>query len=111
VNHAVGSNHAPTEDQREVSKFLETCIQIPNGFGKVFPRSSGQSLYLQGIASHDLVFAIGPAGTGKTYLAMAYALRELLTKSRRKLVLTRPVVEAGESLGFLPGDLEQKINP
>jgi len=110
LNHAA-SNHAPTEGQREVSKFLETCIQIPNGFGKVFPRSSGQSLYLQGIASHDLVFAIGPAGTGKTYLAMAYALRELLTKSRRKLVLTRPVVEAGESLGFLPGDLEQKINP
>ncbi|HBK59040.1 MAG TPA: phosphate starvation-inducible protein PhoH, partial [Spirochaetaceae bacterium] len=111
VNHAVGSNHAPAEGQHEVSKFLETCIQIPNGFGKVFPRSSGQSLYLQGIASHDLVFAIGPAGTGKTYLAMAYALRELLTRSRRKLILTRPVVEAGESLGYLPGDLEQKINP
>lgn len=99
------------EGQSEVSKFLDTCIQIPNGFSKVFPRSSGQSLYLQGIATHDLAFAVGPAGTGKTYLAMAYALRELLTKSRRKLVLTRPVVEAGESLGFLPGDLEQKINP
>ena len=55
--------------------------------------------------------AIGPAGTGKTYLAVAWALKELLTKSRRKLIITRPVVEAGESLGFLPGDLAQKISP
>lgn len=102
---------ASEENESGISKFLDTCIQIPNGFGKVFPRSSGQSLYLQGIATHDLVFAIGPAGTGKTYLAMAYALRELLSKTRRKLILTRPVVEAGESLGYLPGDLEQKINP
>ncbi len=99
----------PHED--EVSRFLDTCVQIPNGFGKVFPRSNGQSLYLQGIMTHDLSFAVGPAGTGKTFLAMAYALREILSRSRRKLVLTRPVVEAGESLGFLPGDLEQKINP
>jgi len=98
-------------EKPDISRFLETCIQIPNGFGKVFPRSPGQSMYLQGIATHDLVFAIGPAGTGKTFLAMAYALRELLTKNRRKLILTRPVVEAGESLGYLPGDLEQKINP
>ncbi len=98
-------------EKPDISRFLDTCIQIPNGFGKVFPRSPGQSMYLQGIATHDLVFAIGPAGTGKTFLAMAYALRELLTKNRRKLILTRPVVEAGESLGYLPGDLEQKINP
>jgi len=109
-NSGGNSSHLESEKD-EVSRFLDTCLQIPNGFGKVFPRSVGQSLYLQGIASHDLSFAIGPAGTGKTYLAMAFALRELLTRSRRKLVLTRPVVEAGESLGFLPGDLEQKINP
>ncbi|MCX7949686.1 MAG: PhoH family protein, partial [Treponemataceae bacterium] len=56
-------------------------------------------------------FCIGPAGTGKTFLAVAEALRQVLSKKRRKLVLTRPVVEAGESLGFLPGDLAQKINP
>jgi phosphate starvation-inducible PhoH-like protein len=91
--------------------FLDACVQIPGGFSKVFPRSRAQSLYLKGLASHDLSFAVGPAGTGKTYLAVAWALRELLTKSRRKLVLTRPVVEAGESLGFLPGDLAQKISP
>jgi phosphate starvation-inducible PhoH-like protein len=91
--------------------FLDSCMQIPGGFSKVFPRSKSQSLYLRGLATHDLIFAIGPAGTGKTYLAVAWALRELLTKSKRKLILTRPVVEAGESLGFLPGDLAQKISP
>ncbi|HEY9053343.1 MAG TPA: PhoH family protein [Rectinemataceae bacterium] len=91
--------------------FLETCVQIPGSHAKIYPRSKGQSLYLRGLATHDLCFAIGPAGTGKTYLAMAFALKELLSKSRRKLILTRPIVEAGESLGFLPGDLVQKINP
>lgn len=91
--------------------FFDTCIQIPGSRIKVYPRSKGQGLYLKGIATHDLAFAVGPAGTGKTYLAMAWALRELLMKSRRKLVLTRPIVEAGESLGYLPGDLVQKINP
>jgi phosphate starvation-inducible protein PhoH and related proteins len=91
--------------------FLDSCLQIPGGFGKVFPRSKSQSLYLKGLAAYDLAFAVGPAGTGKTYLAMAWALRELLTKSKRKLILTRPVVEAGENLGFLPGDLAQKISP
>jgi phosphate starvation-inducible PhoH-like protein len=91
--------------------FFEACLQIPGGYGKVFPRSRGQTLYLRGLATHDLSIAVGPAGTGKTFLAMAFALRELLVKSRRKLILTRPIVEAGESLGFLPGDLVQKINP
>jgi phosphate starvation-inducible PhoH-like protein len=91
--------------------FLDSCLQVPGGFGKVFPRSKTQSLYLKGLAAYDLAFAVGPAGTGKTYLAVAWALRELLAKSKRKLVLTRPVVEAGESLGFLPGDLAQKISP
>jgi phosphate starvation-inducible protein PhoH and related proteins len=91
--------------------FLDTCLQIPGGLGKVFPRSKAQSLYLKGLAAYDLAFAVGPAGTGKTFLAMAWALRELLAKSKRKLILTRPVVEAGENLGFLPGDLAQKISP
>jgi phosphate starvation-inducible PhoH-like protein len=91
--------------------FFDSCVQIPGGIGKVFPRSKAQALYLKGLETHDLTLAIGPAGTGKTYLAMAWALKELLTKSRRKLILTRPVVEAGESLGFLPGDLAQKISP
>ncbi len=100
---------ARSENDR--SAFLDSCVQIPGGTVKVFPRSKSQALYLKGLATHDLAFAVGPAGTGKTYLAMAWALRELLTKTRRKLILTRPVVEAGESLGFLPGDLAQKISP
>ena len=103
--------HADLTPEGSQGDFLESCMQIPGGFGKVFPRSKSQSLYLKGLATHDLTFAVGPAGTGKTYLAVAWALRELLTKSKRKLILTRPVVEAGESLGFLPGDLAQKISP
>jgi phosphate starvation-inducible PhoH-like protein len=90
---------------------LDTCVQIPGGFGKVFPRSRTQALYLKGLATNELSIAVGPAGTGKTFLAVAWALRELLTKAKRKLILTRPVVEAGESLGYLPGDLAQKISP
>ena len=91
--------------------FREAAIQVPGAFSKVYPRTANQALYLRGLATHDIGIAIGPAGTGKTYLAVAWALREILSKARRKLVLTRPVVEAGESLGFLPGDLGQKISP
>ena len=91
--------------------FKESAIQVPGAFSKVYPRSANQALYLHGLSSHDISMAVGPAGTGKTYLAVAWALREVLSKARRRLVLTRPVVEAGESLGFLPGDLGQKINP
>ena len=85
-------------------------IVLPSG-SKVFPRSLRQSLYIDMMDRSDLVFSIGPAGTGKTYLAVAHALRAVLSRKMRKLILTRPVVEAGESLGFLPGDLEQKISP
>ena len=89
----------------------DAIIQIPHGFGRVFPRSKNQAAYVRGMRKYDISFGIGPAGTGKTYLAIAYALSLVLSKKMRKLVLTRPVVEAGESLGFLPGDLAQKINP
>jgi phosphate starvation-inducible PhoH-like protein len=88
-----------------------SVIQIPQGFTRVYPRSLNQGLYIQGMRSADITFCVGPAGTGKTYLAVAEALRLVLSKKLRKLVLTRPVVEAGESLGFLPGDLAQKIHP
>jgi phosphate starvation-inducible PhoH-like protein len=77
----------------------------------VNPKSLNQRAYLQAIKTHDLVFGIGPAGTGKTYLAMAMALSFLQNKAVNRIVLTRPAVEAGEKLGFLPGDLIQKINP
>jgi phosphate starvation-inducible PhoH-like protein len=86
-------------------------VIIPHGFSKVFARGKNQAAYIQGMRDRDITFCAGPAGTGKTFLAIAYALSLVLAKKARKLVLTRPVVEAGESLGFLPGDLAQKINP
>lgn len=89
----------------------ESMIIIPQGYSRVFPRSINQVKYIQDIRSHDISFCVGPAGTGKTFLAIAEALRLILSKKMRKLILTRPVVEAGENLGFLPGDLAQKINP
>jgi phosphate starvation-inducible PhoH-like protein len=88
-----------------------TVIQIPHGFRRIHPRGKGQAEYVRGMRSCEICFCIGPAGTGKTYLAIAEALRLVLSKNLRKLVLTRPVVEAGENLGFLPGDLAQKISP
>jgi len=89
----------------------DAVIQIPHGFRRVYPRGRGQAAYVRGMRADEIAFCIGPAGTGKTFLAVAEALRLVLSKKLRKLVLTRPVVEAGESLGFLPGDLAQKINP
>jgi phosphate starvation-inducible protein PhoH and related proteins len=86
-------------------------VVIPNGLRKVYPRTHNQALYLESIERNEIVFGVGPAGTGKTYLAVAQALKQVLTQSRRKLIITRPVVEAGESLGYLPGDLTQKIHP
>jgi len=77
----------------------------------VNPKSLNQQEYIQTIRGFDLVFGIGPAGTGKTYLAMAMALTLLQEKQVNRIILTRPAVEAGEKLGFLPGDLYQKINP
>lgn len=89
----------------------ENAIHIPQGFSRVYPRTYNQALYIKAIRQHDIVFCTGPAGTGKSFLAVAEALKEVLSHRRRKLVLTRPIVEAGESLGFLPGDLAQKVNP
>jgi len=77
----------------------------------VIPKSYNQQEYINAIKNYDLVFGIGPAGTGKTYLAMAMALSFLQNKLVNRIILTRPAVEAGEKLGFLPGDIAQKINP
>lgn len=78
---------------------------------KVFPKTPMQKRYLDAMAMKDLVFSIGPAGTGKTYLAVAMAVSYLLAKKVSRIILARPAVEAGESLGFLPGDMYEKINP
>ncbi len=89
----------------------ETAQIVIHGNGRVFPRTTNQVSYVSGMNSADIVVGIGPAGTGKTFLAVAHAISEILAKRKRKLILTRPVVEAGESLGFLPGDLAQKLGP
>ena len=75
------------------------------------PKSLGQRRYIQAIRDHDIVVGIGPAGTGKTYLAMAMAVAQLERKECSRIILARPAVEAGEKLGFLPGDLLEKVNP
>ncbi|MBZ5527725.1 MAG: PhoH family protein [Acidobacteriia bacterium] len=82
-------------------------------FGKksVHPKSASQRLYMEAIERHDMTFGIGPGGTGKTYLAVAMAVSALLTKQLNRIILARPAVEAGERLGFLPGTLQQKIDP
>jgi phosphate starvation-inducible protein PhoH and related proteins len=81
------------------------------GKRQVAPKSVNQRRYLEAIDQHDIVFGIGPAGTGKTYLAMAQAVAFLLQKKVSRIILARPAVEAGEKLGFLPGDLQEKVNP
>ena len=85
----------------------------PRVFGKktVTPKSSNQRLYMEAIEKHDMTFAVGPGGSGKTYLAVAMAVSALLTKQVDRIILARPAVEAGERLGFLPGTLQQKIDP
>ena len=81
------------------------------GKRRITAKSANQRLYLDAIEQHDIVFGIGPAGTGKTYLAMAQAVSALLAKKVERIILARPAVEAGEKLGFLPGDLQEKVNP
>ncbi len=86
-------------------------ISIRTPVREVAPRSLNQTRYLEAIQQNDLVFGIGPAGTGKTYLAVAMGVSLLLHKSVRRIILARPAVEAGEKLGFLPGDMQEKVNP
>src|SRR5262245_21448055 len=92
--------------------FLREGQKQPEGTRRrVNPKSSNQRKYLDAIEKFDIVFGVGPAGTGKTYLAMAQAVNYLLAKKVSRIILARPAVEAGEKLGFLPGDLQEKVNP
>ena len=86
-------------------------IEVPYRRRFVIPRTIGQKAYVDAMRKHDIVFGIGPAGTGKTYLAMAMAVENLTKGEVSRIILTRPAVEAGEKLGYLPGDLQEKINP
>jgi len=95
--------------QREVP--ASAPIDVYHAGRQISPRTPGQARYIDAIRKHDLVFAIGPSGTGKTYLAVAMAVAALKSDAIRKIVMVRPAVEAGERLGYLPGDLQAKINP
>ena len=95
----------------DIEKIFLDTVFISSKKRFITPKSIAQKLYIDSIRKHDIVFAIGPAGTGKTYLAMAVAVAALLEKQVSRIVLTRPALEAGERLGFLPGDLAEKVNP
>jgi phosphate starvation-inducible PhoH-like protein len=86
-------------------------LSIQTRYKLIRPRGANQTAYMRNIRDHDLAFGIGPAGTGKTYLAVACAIEALEHESVRRIVLVRPAVEAGERLGFLPGDMSQKVDP
>lgn len=98
-------------DSKENSSSVKNDVIVFNKNDFVKPRTPTQIQYFKAISENEIVFAIGPAGTGKTYLAVAFAVAALKNKQVNKIVLARPAVEAGESLGFLPGDLSEKINP
>ena len=99
------------DDNVELADYFLRPATRTSGKRQVVPKSVTQKRYLDAIEQHDIVFGIGPAGTGKTYLAMAQAVSFLLAKRVSRIILARPAVEAGEKLGFLPGDLQEKVNP
>ncbi len=99
------------DDHVDLREYFLKASQSSAGRRRVTPKSPNQRRYLDAIERHDIVFGIGPAGTGKTYLAMAQAVAYLIGKKVSRIVLARPAVEAGEKLGFLPGDLQEKVNP
>ncbi len=108
--HLVINKHLNSEHNlANGSKYFETIIRTPNR--EIKTRTKNQLRYIEAIRANDLSFGIGPAGTGKTYLAVAAAIESLQKEEVKRIILVRPAVEAGESLGFLPGDLSQKVDP
>ena len=123
-NHA--TRHGRTLSGEEVKSLMRVALEEPaesprgmfdpgrpRAFGKknVTPKNASQRRYMDEVEQHDMVFAVGPGGTGKTYIAVAMAVSALLTKQMNRIILARPAVEAGERLGFLPGTLQEKIDP
>jgi phosphate starvation-inducible PhoH-like protein len=108
--HRISDDFARGEGP-QLQTLLDQPLVIATNRKTIVPKTLGQKLYLQSMLAHPVVFGIGPAGTGKTYLAMAAAVNALLRNQVERIILTRPAVEAGEALGFLPGDLREKILP
>lgn len=102
---------AKDHQESEVLNLKSKQIAYTAGGKSLYPKTLGQKLYIDSIMKNDIVFGTGPAGTGKTYLAVALAAHSLRNKQFERIILTRPAVEAGESLGFLPGDLQEKVDP
>ncbi len=100
-----------TEPNVQLRDLFDDAVPLGGGRRPVGPRGLAQKRYVEAIRAYDLTFGVGPAGTGKTYLAMACAVAALQARQVKRIVLTRPAVEAGEKLGFLPGDLAEKVNP
>ncbi len=109
VEHAIRILRADPE--ASLVTYFEDAVIVSVEGRPICARSAGQRAYVQALRTHDLVFGLGPAGTGKTYLAVAAAVAALKRGTVRRLILTRPAVEAGEKLGFLPGDLTEKVDP
>ena len=108
---AYALNVVKTEGTETLKGLFAERIQTSARKAAVTPKTVGQKKYVESIRHHDVTFGIGPAGTGKTYLAMAMAVQSLKEEKNSRIILTRPAVEAGEALGFLPGDLYEKIAP
>src|SRR5207245_7941900 len=95
----------------ELKHVFDDTVLVSSRARPIAPKGLAQKRYIEAIRRDDIVFGIGPAGTGKTYLAMAMAVRQLMDKQVKRIVLCRPAVEAGEKIGFLPGSMEEKVNP
>jgi len=100
-----------SDPSADIAAVFADTVSVPSRRRFVRPRTAGQRAYINAIRENTITFSIGPAGTGKTYLAMALAIEALMREEVRRLVLARPAVEAGESLGFLPGDFTEKVSP
>lgn len=109
VHEACGM--AERHEENEISEVYEKALGKTYNGKLIYPKTVGQKKYVKALLNHDIVFGVGPAGSGKTYLAVVYAVSLLKKNAVRRIVLTRPAVEAGESLGFLPGDLKEKVDP
>lgn len=111
VEYVLSMANSSDEDKNSIKELSKKNIVTTFTGRPINPKTVGQRKYVEAIMSHDVVFGIGPAGTGKTFLAVALAIRALKKGEVQKIIITRPAVEAGENLGFLPGDLQQKVDP